>query len=131
MLCLYLIPFATRSQNIVVIVAYDASTFFLRRCRWCVATVEVESLYAAAWGQAALREASIPVRRAGWPHPAARWTHTVFRRKIQRQRRRGVKKTCRWHVFSLRSRRLCRRSIHLSFHSKTWAVVQLWRVWAI
>ena len=25
---------------------------------------------------------------------------------------RGVKKTCRWHVFSLRSRRLCRRSIH-------------------
>ena len=29
--------------------------------------------------------------------------------------RRGVKKTCRWHVFSLRSRRLCRRSIHLSF----------------
>nr|DAF37433.1 MAG TPA: hypothetical protein [Caudoviricetes sp.] len=27
--------------------------------------------------------------------------------------RRGVKKTCRWHVFSLRSRRLCRRSIHL------------------
>ena len=28
---------------------------------------------------------------------------------------RGVKKTCRWHVFSLRSRRLCRRSIHLVF----------------
>ena len=26
--------------------------------------------------------------------------------------RRGVKKTCRGHVFSLRSRRLCRRSIH-------------------
>ena len=30
--------------------------------------------------------------------------------------RRGVKKTCRWHVFSLRSRRLCRRSIHLGLH---------------
>ena len=29
---------------------------------------------------------------------------------------RGVKKTCRWHVFSLRSRRLCRRSIHLGLH---------------
>ena len=29
--------------------------------------------------------------------------------------RRGVKKTCRWHVFSLRSRRLCRRSIYLGF----------------
>ena len=29
---------------------------------------------------------------------------------------RGVKKTCRWHVFSLRSRRLCRRSIYLGFH---------------
>ena len=33
--------------------------------------------------------------------------------------RRGVKKTCRWHVFSLRSRRLCRRSIHLDLHRKT------------
>ena len=33
--------------------------------------------------------------------------------------RRGVKKTCQWHVFSLRSRRLCRRSIHLDFHRKT------------
>ncbi len=30
-------------------------------------------------------------------------------------RGRGVKKTCRRHVFSLRSRRLCRRSIHLVF----------------
>ena len=29
---------------------------------------------------------------------------------------RGVKKTCRWHVFSLRSRRLCRRSIYLVLH---------------
>ena len=33
--------------------------------------------------------------------------------------RRGVKKTCRWHVFSLRSRRLCRRSIHLDLHRNT------------
>ena len=33
--------------------------------------------------------------------------------------RRGVKKTCRWHVFSLRSRRLCRRSIHLIFEGTT------------
>ncbi len=46
-------------------------------------------------------------------------TNSVIRQQHQRQRRRGVKKTCRWHVFSLRSRRLCRRSIHLSFHSKT------------
>ena len=29
---------------------------------------------------------------------------------------RGVKKTCRWHVFSLRSRRLCRRSIQRVLH---------------
>ena len=34
-------------------------------------------------------------------------------------RRRGVKKTCRWHVFSLRSRRLCRRSIHLVLYRTT------------
>ena len=27
--------------------------------------------------------------------------------------RRCVKKICRWHIFSIRSRRLCRRSIHL------------------
>ena len=33
--------------------------------------------------------------------------------------RRGVKKTCRGHVFSLRSRRLCRRSIYLELHRKT------------
>ena len=32
---------------------------------------------------------------------------------------RGVKKTCQWHVFSLRSRRLCRRSVHLCLHSMT------------
>ena len=50
-------------------------------------------------------------------------TQRVVRRRHQRQRR-GVKKTCRWHVFSLRSRRLCRRSIHLDFHSKTRVVVQ-------
>ena len=44
---------------------------------------------------------------------------SVVRRRHQRQRRRGVKKTCRWHVFSLRSRRLCRRSIHLIFEGTT------------
>ena len=43
-------------------------------------------------------------------------SNSVVRRWHQRQRRRGVKKTCRWHVFSLRSRRLCRRSIHLVLH---------------
>ena len=29
--------------------------------------------------------------------------------------RRCVKKICRWHIFSIRSRRLCRRSIRLDF----------------
>ena len=29
---------------------------------------------------------------------------------------RCVKKICQWHIFSIRSRRLCRRSIHLDFH---------------
>ena len=46
-------------------------------------------------------------------------TNSVIRQQHQRQRRRGVKKTCRWHVFSLRSRRLCRRSIHLIFEGTT------------
>ena len=32
---------------------------------------------------------------------------------------RGVKKTCQWHVFSLQSRRLCRRSIHLELYRTT------------
>ena len=67
------------------------------------------------------------------PPPGIRWHH---RQNVRRGGRRGVKKTCRWHIFSvdlsgyaavasilvctalsfsLRSRRLCRRSIHLVF----------------
>ena len=30
--------------------------------------------------------------------------------------RRCVKKICRWHIFSIRSRRLCRRSIRLEIY---------------
>ena len=68
--------------------------FVLRRCRSCNATVEDEALLDGAM-------------RASRPTEFYRWSAVG--------RGRGVKKTCRWHVFSLRSRRLCRRSIHLVF----------------
>ena len=36
---------AARSQNTAIVVAYDESTFFLRRCRSCSATVDTEALF--------------------------------------------------------------------------------------
>ena len=72
--------------------------FVLRRCRSCNATVEDEALLDGAM-------------RASRPTEFYRWSAVG--------RGRGVKKTCRWHVFSLRSRRLCRRSIHLIFEGTT------------
>ena len=91
-------PFTTRSQDRVVIVTDDALTFFLRRCRSCASTVGNGPLYGGAM-------------RASRP--------TEFYRRLAVGRGRGVKKTCRWHVFSLRSRRLCRRSIYLIFEGTT------------
>ena len=72
--------------------------FVLCRCHSCNATVEDEALFDGAM-------------RASRPTEFYRWSAVG--------RGRGVKKTCRWHVFSLRSRRLCRRSIHLIFEGTT------------
>ncbi len=41
-------PYTARSQNTAIIVAYDASTSVLRRCRLCNATVEYDVLYGGA-----------------------------------------------------------------------------------
>ena len=70
--------------------------FVLHRCRSCNATVEDEALLDGAM-------------RASRPTEFYRWSAVG--------RGRGVKKTCRRH--SLRSRRLCRRSIHLIFEGTT------------
>jgi len=40
-----LVAFPSRSQNMSVIVLYDASTFFLRRCRSCGTAVDTEALF--------------------------------------------------------------------------------------
>ena len=58
-----------------------------------------------------------PYGRDFMPAPKASQSSRRGRREKIKSffRRRGVEKTCRWHVFSLRSRRLCRRSIHLVF----------------
>ena len=58
-------PFTTRSREMFDFVAYDASTFFLRRCRSCEATVGDESLYACrqgGQGRPPLQAYNIPVR---------------------------------------------------------------------
>ena len=39
------ISFPTRLRNMAVVEPYDELTFFLRRCRSCAATVEVEALF--------------------------------------------------------------------------------------
>ena len=41
----FLIPFAARSQNMVIIAMYDELTSLLHRCRSCGATVEDEALF--------------------------------------------------------------------------------------
>ena len=43
--CSDLMSVAARSQNTAIVVAYDESTFFLRRCRSCDATVEDKMLF--------------------------------------------------------------------------------------
>ena len=43
--CSDLMSVAARSQNTAIVVAYDESTFFLRRCRSCSATVDTEALF--------------------------------------------------------------------------------------
>ena len=48
-------------------------------------------------------------------------------RRLPRQCAHWRAMTCRWHVFSLRSRRLCRRSIHLDFHRAAKADILLRR----
>ena len=45
--CSDLMSVAARSQNTAIVVAYDESTFFLRRCRSCDATVNTEALFGA------------------------------------------------------------------------------------
>ena len=68
---------------------------------------------------------AVNIRRAACPQAAVRYTHQI---QCSLRRGRGVKKTCRWHVFSLRSRRLCRRSIHLSLHRTIFSFVGADRV---
>ena len=72
------IPDTTRSREMVMIVACDVLTFVLRRCRSCVATVEIKLLFAAGHIGPALR--SIATFLQGGPRVARRM---VYERAVE------------------------------------------------